>query len=242
MNQKLTRRGALAGFGTVTLASLLAACGSDDEPRTAEVATTDGGTATVEPKTSAGGATSELFDDSSSCTLAAEQTEGPYYFDADAIRSDITEDRDGTPLRLAIRVRDAERCEAIESAVVDVWHCDAGGVYSGFDDGEGERFLRGAQATNADGVAQFRTIYPGWYPGRTPHIHLKVHLDRTTVLTTQLYFDEAISRKVYAAAPYRQDAEVANESDGIFEESLLLKLAEDGDGWIGSISLDVARA
>ena len=154
MTPKLTRRRALAGLGSVSLASLLAACGSDEET----VATTDGGTASVEPSTRTGTSTSEMFDDSSACTLTPEQTEGPYYFDADAIRSDIREDREGTTLRLALRVRDAD-CEPIENAVVDIWHCDAGGVYSGFDQGEGERFLRGAQVTNEDGIARFTTIY-----------------------------------------------------------------------------------
>ena len=101
---------------------------------------------------------------------------------------------------LALRVREADGCTPIENAIVDIWHCDAGGVYSGFDDGEGERFLRGAQATNEDGIARFTTIYPGFYQGRTVHIHAKVHLDRQTVLTTQLYFDDAVSDRVFRAA------------------------------------------
>jgi protocatechuate 3,4-dioxygenase beta subunit len=236
MNPPLTRRQALAGIGTVTLGSLLAACGNGDDP--APVATTEGGTATVEPK-STESATTGLFDDSSSCTLTAEQTEGPYYFDADAIRSDIREDREGTPLRLAIRVREAERCTPLADAVVDVWHCDASGVYSGFGEGQGERFLRGAQVTNGDGIVQFRTIYPGWYPGRTTHIHMKVHLDRHTVLTTQVYFDEATNDRVYAKAPYETGRDQTNATDMIFDESLLLALREKDDGILGTISFDV---
>ncbi len=116
----------------------------------------------------------------SSCEATAELTEGPYYFDADALRSDIREDREGVTLRLGIRVRSAGDCAPIKDAVVDIWHCDAGGVYSGFEAGEGERYLRGTQVTNADGVAEFTTIYPGWYRGRTVHIHAKVHLDKQT--------------------------------------------------------------
>src|SRR5688500_4841281 len=132
MNPPLTRRQALAGFGTVTLGSLLAACGDDGGGAdSTPVPTTDGQTATVEPR-STESATAGLFDDTSACTLTAEQTEGPYYFDADAIRSDIREDREGKPLRLAIRVREAEACKPLADAVVDVWHCDASGVYSGF--------------------------------------------------------------------------------------------------------------
>jgi protocatechuate 3,4-dioxygenase beta subunit len=237
MNPSITRRQALAGLGTVTLGSLLAACGDRDDPRT-PVATTDGETATVEPRSSPS-STAGLFDDTSACTLTAEQTEGPYYFDADSIRSDIREDREGTTLRLAIRVRAAGECTPLADAVVDVWHCDASGVYSGFDEGEGERFLRGAQVTNAEGVVQFRTIYPGWYPGRTPHIHVKVHVDRRTALTTQLYFDEATNERVYARAPYEQGRDQTNASDGIFDDSLVLNLREDDDGILGTISFDV---
>jgi protocatechuate 3,4-dioxygenase beta subunit len=239
MSPSMTRRRALAGLGTVTLGSLLAACGGDDgdDPRT-PVATTDGATATIEPRSTPSD-TADLFDDTSACTLTAEQTEGPYYFDADSIRSDIREDREGTSLRLAIRVREAGECTPLADAVVDIWHCDASGVYSGFDEGEGERFLRGAQVTNADGIVQFRTIYPGWYPGRTPHIHVKVHVDRATVLTTQLYFDEETSERVYAEPPYRQGRDQTNTSDGIFDESLVLALSQADDGILGAISFDV---
>jgi protocatechuate 3,4-dioxygenase beta subunit len=252
MTSRFNRRKALAGFGSVTLGSLLAACGKDEpkagsQTTTAEVATTDGGTTTVEPKTSTSAAAGELLGDDSSCTLTAEQTEGPYYFDADAIRSDIREDRDGTLLRLAVRVRDADGCEPLESAVVDIWHCDAGGAYSGFEQGgseEGERFLRGAQATNADGIAEFKTIYPGWYQGRTVHIHAKVHLDKQTVLTTQLYFDDEVTDRVYASAPYSEHGErdQRNDSDGIFDARMILALSEQTDHVLGAISLDVRTA
>jgi len=177
--------------------------------------------------------------DASSCVPTEEQTEGPYYVDVDSIRSDIREDRDGTDLRLAIQVRAAGDCNPLENAVVEVWHCDAAGGYSGVEGDSGERYLRGAQVTDADGSVEFRTIYPGWYPGRTPHIHVKVHLDDSTALTTQLYFDEATSERVYANAPYRQGRHQTNASDGIFDESLVLPLREDGDGFRGSIALDV---
>jgi Dioxygenase len=103
-------------------------------------------------------------------------------------------------LRLAIRVRDAESCEPIRNAVVDIWQSDADGHYSGVDDNE--TFLRGAQVTNSSGIVEFLTIYPGWYQGRTVHIHAKVHLDKQTVLTTQLFFDEATQRAVYDSGSY----------------------------------------
>ena len=75
----------------------------------------------MEPKTTTSGATAALFDDAASCAVTPEETEGPYYFDADKIRSDIREDRKGTRLRLALRVRDAGSCTPIQEAVVDIW-------------------------------------------------------------------------------------------------------------------------
>jgi protocatechuate 3,4-dioxygenase beta subunit len=242
MTRRIDRRQALGAIG---LGTLLAACGSDrgDGPATA-VPTTEGRTATVEPQTETTPETADLFGDDSSCTLTPEATEGPYYFDVDSIRSDISEDRDGTPLRLAVRVRDAEGCEPLANAVVDIWHCDAGGVYSGFEAGEGERFLRGAQVTNRHGIVEFATVYPGWYQGRTVHIHAKVHLDRSTMLTTQLYFDDAVTDVVHAREPYaaRGERDQRNDTDGIFDEALLLDLSKDGDGYVGAISFDVAPA
>ena len=182
----------------------------------------------------------------------------------DAIRSDITEDREGTPLRLALRVRDAESCEPIENAIVDVWHCDATGLYSGFESasqggggpggggspggGSGptddETYLRGAQATNSDGIVQFKTIYPGWYRGRTVHIHCKVHLDRTTLLTTQLFTTREFDDKVHAGAPYAEDTgrDTYNDTDSIYEDGLELSLTDDGDGVLGVMTFDVRRS
>ena len=240
MTQRISRRQALGALGTVSLGALLGACGDGDR----KVATTDGGTATVEPKAPpASSSLVDKLDAAGSCAQTAEQTEGPYYFDADAVRSDIREDRDGTVLELALRVREADGCTAIENAIVDIWHCDAGGVYSGFADGEGERFLRGAQATNADGIARFRTIYPGHYQGRTVHIHVKVHLDRQTVLTTQLYFDDEASDRVFSGGGYPgAEGRQRNDSDGIYDESLLLALARSGDGYLGLKNFDVARS
>jgi protocatechuate 3,4-dioxygenase beta subunit len=232
MTRKIDRRQALGTFGTVSLGALLAACGGGDED---PAATPAGGSATAAPETA------DRFGDSSKCTLTPELTEGPYYFDADAIRSDIREDRAGTPLRLAIRVRDSA-CEPLRNAVVDIWHCDAEGAYSGFEGEGGERFLRGTQVTDAKGVVEFTTVYPGWYPGRTVHIHAKVHIDNSTMLTTQLFFPDELTAQVYEREPYsnRGVPDVGNGSDGIFDEALVLDVAEDRDGYTGTISFDVA--
>jgi protocatechuate 3,4-dioxygenase beta subunit len=250
---RFSRRQALAGAGAVTLGGILAACGGDGD--TTEVETTDGATATVQTKTDGRATLAELFDESGSCSLTPEQTEGPFYFDVDRIRSDVREDREGTPLRLALRVRDAAGCEPIENAVVEIWHCDALGVYSGFGSASTaagpaaggqteETFLRGAQVTNGDGIVQFRTIYPGWYPARTVHIHAKAHLDRTSLVTTQLYFDDAFTDRIYAAAPYSQRGgrDTFNSDDAIFDEALLLTLTGNNRGVTGALTFDVESA
>ncbi len=260
MNRNLNRREALVGMGSVSLGALLVACGADDESGgTTEVATGDGTTATVEAQGGTGGL-AELFDDTSACSLTPEETEGPYYFDVDSIRSDIREDRQGVPLRLAIRIRD-RACEPLENAAVDIWHCDANGTYSGFESasqggpggggpggGSGptdeETYLRGAQVTDAGGIVQFTTVYPGWYPGRTVHIHAKVHVNKQTVLTTQLYFDEGVTEQVYEREPYNANSgrDTLNEGDSIFDEALLLDLRPEGKGYLGLISFDTAAA
>ena len=190
--------------------------------------------------------------------MTRELTEGPYYFDVDSIRSDIREDRLGTTLRLVILVQDSETCAPIPDAVLDVWHCDAGGSYSGFESasqGSGgaagggpggnsgptddETYLRGAQVTDAEGVVEFVTIYPGWYSGRTVHIHCKVHLDTTTLL----FFDDALATEVYAAEPYSAvGRDVDNTSDSIVEDSLVLTVTAADDGYLGLINFGVDPA
>ena len=257
-HRRLSRRRLLGGFGAVGLGALVSACsgGSDNAAptRSASVGTTSGGTATVSPQSSTSPATAALFDDSATCTVTAEQTEGPYYFDVDSIRSDISEDRVGAPLRLAIRVQDASECAPVANAVVDIWHCDAEGLYSGFESAsmggggggrsDDETYLRGAQVTNADGIVEFRTVYPGWYSGRTVHIHTKVHLDTATLLTTQLYFDESVTAQVYAQSPYAAQGmpDTSNASDMVSHSGdvPMLTLSKDGAGWLGVITLGVA--
>ena len=223
---RLSRRQALAGFGSVSLGALLAACSDDEDGPTAQVETSEG--------------TTSRFDDAATCTQTAEQTEGPFYFDVDRVRSDIREDREGATLRLGVRVRDAAECEPIANAVVDIWHCDAEGSYSE----PGETYLRGAQVTNADGIVEFTTVYPGWYPGRTVHIHAKVHLDRQTVLTTQFYFDDTVSAHVFVDDPYpgESNRDGFNETDGLYDPDLELTLSEEGASHLGLITVDVASA
>jgi protocatechuate 3,4-dioxygenase beta subunit len=172
-------------------------------------------------------------------------TEGPYYLDLDLVRSDLTEDRVGAPLALTIVVADAETCTPIEDAAVDLWHCDAEGIYSGFvaaSTGQGSAsddsiFLRGTQLSDGNGQVTFQTLYPGWYQGRTVHMHMKVHVGGSQIHTTQLFFDDAFTDEVYASMePYasRNNRDLQNSDDGIYSgggEATTLNVVASGDGY-----------
>jgi len=249
--RRVSRRTALAGFAG--LGALLAACRADGgaAPAGASPAqrATPAGTAagaTAAESTAAGDAAA-LFDGANTCALTPETTAGPYYFDVDRVRGDIREDRQGVPLRLAIRVQDGETCRPIPDAVVEIWHCDAEGAYSGVGPAAGgggaggsDTFLRGAQVTGADGIVRFTTVYPGFYQGRCVHIHAMVHLDDARVLTTQMMFPEEINEAVLAAEPYAgRSGYLRNADDSIYQDTMLLKVTGDGDGYLGVINFAV---
>lgn len=183
-----------------------------------------------------------------SCVLAPEQTEGPYYVLGDKVRRDVTEGKPGVPLTLRLSVVDVSTCRTIKGAAVDIWHCDAGGVYSETADQGTQRrtFLRGIQRTDAKGVATFRTIYPGWYPGRTVHVHVKVALGGNVVHTGQLYFPEKLTDVVYKRAPYnrRPERTTRNQADSILRNGgsrSLLSLRRSGNGYVATIAMGVHR-
>lgn len=188
-----------------------------------------------------------------SCVVRPELTEGPFFLSDEPERSDIRSDSDsgvlseGLPLTLEFAVGQiaAGACQSLAGAVVDVWHCDAYGVYSGVQ-GNGANFLRGYQLTDAEGVARFVTVYPGWYPGRAVHIHFKVRAPAaagTYEFTSQLFFDEAVTAQIYAQAPYasRGLATTSNASDRIFAEPLVLSPSLSGAGYAArfEIALDL---
>jgi len=180
-----------------------------------------------------------------SCVLTPEMTEGPYYLPNERVRRNITEGRPGTPLALALTVVDASTCKPIKGAAVDVWHADALGVYSGVQGNTGT-FMRGVQRTDAYGVARFTTVYPGWYQGRTVHIHVKVHLHGNVVHTGQLFFADSLTDAVYTKAPYasRGTRDTRNASDSIFRNGgsrSLLRLRKGSGGYVGSITMGVHR-
>jgi protocatechuate 3,4-dioxygenase beta subunit len=150
-------------------------------------------------------------------------------------------------LTLRLGVVDAKTCKPIEGAAVDIWHCDASGTYSGFGAGRSSRtFMRGIQWTNANGVATFKSVYPGWYQGRTVHIHVKVHVRGNVVHTGQIYFPDGVTDAAYKRAPYsaRPNREVRNADDMIFRDGgrrSLLSLRRSGVGYVGSIRMGVRR-
>ena len=192
-----------------------------------------------------------------SCVLTPELTEGPYYVAGEKVRRNITEGKPGAPLLLHLTVLDASTCKPIKGAAVDIWHADAGGIYSGFvsastggGGGNGptdkQTFLRGIQRTDASGVATFQTIYPGWYRGRAVHVHLKVHLGGNVVHTGQLFFSDTLTDAVYKRSPYskRPNRDVRNAADSIYRNGgskSVLKVVKHASGYVGSVAMGVHR-
>ncbi|BAY45122.1 dioxygenase subfamily protein [Scytonema sp. HK-05] len=197
------------------------------------------------------------------CVVRPEQTEGPYFVDEKLKRSDIRSDpsdgsvKDGVPLKLTLRVSgiSSTGCMPNAGAIVDIWHCDALGVYSDVNDPSfstvGKKFLRGYQVTDANGTVEFTTIYPGWYQGRTVHIHFKVRTTTTSgqryEFTSQLYFDDSITDRVHAQAPYASKGQrtFKNPQDGIFQgdgDQLLLKLTKTSIGYAATFDIGLQTA
>lgn len=195
-----------------------------------------------------------------SCVVRPEQTEGPYFVDERLNRFDIRSDAadgrimPGTPLNLAVVISRAGAggCRPIEGAQVDVWHCNALGVYSDVDDPDfntlGQKFLRGYQLTDARGEARFLTIYPGWYPGRTVHIHLKVrttpHAQRGYAFTSQMYFPDTLSDQVHAQPPYagKGQRRARNQDDRIFRrggDQLMLSPMPTSVGYAATFAVEL---
>jgi len=202
----------------------------------------------------------------STCTVWrrwAEQDEGPYHRDAQPTRRDVVEDREGVALQLGIRLTDGRPGPTgtpRTGAVVEIWQCDALGRYSGFPPPDSsvvvtaenasrveylpdQTFLRGRQTTDSAGMVEFHTIYPGWYPGRTVHVHVMVHVDGV-VFTSQLYFPDEISDQVLARVPYNERAgrDTTNNTDEIFAtggEPAVLDVAPVGGGYRAGICLIV---
>ena len=233
----LTRRRVLAWAGGLGIAALIPGCAGGDDNGNGSASPSTGATTTT------GTAETETVVD---CVLMPEVTEGPFYLDLDRVRSDITEGKDGMPFDLQVRVVDADGCLPVKDAAVDVWHCDAGGAYSGVQ-GDSGTFLRGIQMTDADGNAAFKTIFPGWYQGRAVHIHIKVQLGTSETSTGQLFFADDTLDAIYATDSYsaRGDADTSNSADSIFAEtegSTVVDVTVGDESCSGSVTLGVQRA
>lgn len=227
---RLTRRGLLRFAAALPIPFVAAACGfgsdGDDDngdpspapggnpsnasPSPAATATTPAGQAQETPTEGVVlQPTPECGDDDDEPTIA--QTEGPYFTPNSPERTSLLEDGvTGIPLTVTGRVLTTD-CRPVEGALIDFWQCDDAGVY----DNEGYT-LRGHQFTGSAGDWSLETIRPGVYPGRTRHIHVKVQSPNQPVLTTQLYFP----------------GEPGNDSDGIFDDRLVVEIADESDGVI----------
>jgi len=198
---------------------LIQSCSTDDDPTATTTDTTGGTTGT--------------------CTTTPSETAGPFPTKnpSSLAMIDITSDRTGVPLTLQLTIQNKNNsCESLEGAVVDIWHCDKDGYYSEYG-GSGMQsmnltsvhFLRGRQVTDANGLAAFTSIFPGWYPSRAPHIH--VHIYNSTgksLLVTQIAFPTSICDTVYTNATQfylngKQDT--SNASDSVFSDSLANEMA-----------------
>jgi protocatechuate 3,4-dioxygenase beta subunit len=176
-------------------------------------------------------AANSAIGQATSCILTPDAGEGPFYFDPDLLRADITDTMPGAPLDLALKITRAGDCTLLPRARVDVWHADGIGLYSGYENQPGvgtstesavnKSYLRGTQFTDDSGWVRFRTIFPSWYGGRTPHVHFKVLLDGSEVLASQVFFPDEVSRSVFAAwSPYREYVDrrtVFNTNDPLFD-------------------------
>jgi protocatechuate 3,4-dioxygenase beta subunit len=229
----LSRREMLALLGGAGLA-LVVGCSDDDSP---DATPTSGATQDATSAATAGATSTAQASGTAvpSCVVVPELTEGPYFVDGQLERSDITVEPStgdasaGAPMSLTVAVSSVGgdgSCAPLQGAIVDVWHCDALGVYSGVSDplgGDttGQQLLRGYQVTGADGTVNFSTVYPGWYPGRATHIHFKIRSEDGYEYTSQWFFDDALSDQVHANAPYDKgtSGRTQNSEDGIFQGS-----------------------
>jgi protocatechuate 3,4-dioxygenase beta subunit len=221
MHNELNRRDVLKSVGGVGLAAVFGIRALDLLGGDAEAATT--------------------------CLLTPEATEGPYWVENRLTRRNITEGKAGLPLVIRFTVLNAKTCKPIKNADVEIWHCDALGNYSAVS-GASSRFLRGHQKANAAGKAEFLTIFPGWYRGRTPHIHMKVSVGGDTVHTGQIFFNERITAAVYRQTPYasRGQYDTSHSRDNIYAQAggstaeLKLTRRTGGlKGYLGTIAIGV---
>ncbi|MEV4802076.1 hypothetical protein AB0K18_18845 [Nonomuraea sp. NPDC049421] len=257
-DRRVSRRRLITGIGSLGLGGLLTA----GDPRAA-------GTLADVPASAFDSDThakaQALLSSAQTCKLTPSTKQGPYYFETGSVRSDLREDRQGVRLRLALKVQDGGTCRPLPGAAVEVWHCDAGGLYSGaetqsrdvltggdkvrvrpgtvFTDltpSDRRRYLRGVQLADRDGIVRFTTIWPGWYPGRTVHVHVMVMVEDQRALCTEIMFDEKLNSQVLATPAYlghQQPRDTFNTNDPIFRDDMLAHVIKDGPGYLAATVL-----
>jgi protocatechuate 3,4-dioxygenase beta subunit len=174
-------------------------------------------------------ATPEALAQAARCVLTSNAGEGPFYFDPKLLRADVSDGMPGAPLEIAIQVTRAGDCATLPNVRLDLWQADGLGLYSGYanqrgvgepsDSLVGRTYLRGTQFTDADGRVRFKTIFPSWYGGRTPHLHFKVLLGDDEVIASQIFFPDEVTADVFSTwDPYRRYVDrrtVFNHNDPI---------------------------
>lgn len=204
--KKFLKKGAIGLGAIITSPTILSSCKKDSTP-------------TIDPAT---------------CAVSPAETDGPFPIKSPAnlVQENIIGNRSGIPLLIQIKIENTNNnCQPLSGVLVDIWHCDARGNYSEYSgqiDGNftNEHFLRGRQTTNNNGIASFISIYPGWYPGRAPHLHLEIkRATGESLLITQTAFPENISNTVYATNGYNGNFDTSNDQDGEFENSLNRNIA-----------------
>ncbi|MEE1800554.1 intradiol ring-cleavage dioxygenase [Streptomyces sp. JV176] len=245
----IRRRTVLLGTGATAAALTVAAAGTN------KLTTTENEAGRTAPVAA-----------SAVCTLTKELTEGPYYLDGALVRADVTEGKPGIPLKLTLTVVDNSTCAPLNRALVELWHSDALGEYSGFVGNNGHQepdngtFLRGGVLTGSDGIARITTIYPGWYRGRCIHIHAKVHTNVTLTSdgsfsggqelhTGQLFVDETITTAVARISPYSTNTvpRTTLAQDGIYGNGgaaagLMTVTGSTSAGYTGSLTLGIDQS
>jgi protocatechuate 3,4-dioxygenase beta subunit len=199
--------------------------------------------------------TEQFPEESAQCVLTPSSTAGPFYFDSELDRYNITDSKPGTMLEVWIKVLDATSCLPIVGAPVEIWHADAVGSYSGYpnqgqtgnNDTTQQKFLRGYQSTDSQGFSKMESIYPGWYPGRSTHVHFKVFLDNQTLVTSQFYFPDFTTESIYLDSPYVEQGigMTPNSQDQIFSntpdaQSLVVNMQQIAGGWRAMLTVGVA--